>query len=314
MNGQRLITVIIPTLDKKELLKECLESLQKQTLSDFSIVVIDNASSDGTSEMLEKDFPSVLTIRNPKNKGFVAVNQGIKMAKTKYIVLLNNDAVAKEDWLENLLMEMEGKPSVSFAASKILQFNDRTKIDSAGDGFNLNIMAGYSIGKGDEEKNHRQSKYCFSATGGAAIYRRELFDKIGFFDKKFFAYFEDIDFGFRANLAGFKCIFIPSAIVYHRGGETSVHNSRFHLSLTDRNKVATVLKNVPIHFLLKYRRATFNLFFWPFVEVLKLNFSVWPFILNRIVLVLWLPNLLWERIRIGRSRVLTDEELEQVLI
>lgn len=310
----KLVTVVIPTWNKKKLLAECLESLQKQTLSAFQIIIVDNGSTDGTAEFVKTNYPQIKVIRNEKNFGFVAVNQGIRLSTTEFVVLLNNDAIAKEDWLEKLVQGLKRHTEAGFAASKMLK-QDRKTIDSAGDGFNLNIMGGYAVGSGElDSEKYAEERVCFSASGGAAIYRKKVFDKIGLFDEKFFAYFEDIDFGFRANFAGFKCIYIPKAVVYHRGGETAVHNSLYHLRLTDRNKIITVLKNLPFKYFFKYKRATFDLLFWPVIELFKQGPRVLPFFWNRLVICFWLLSIFSDRIKIRKTKVLSDDELEKLLV
>ncbi len=309
---QALVTVIIPSLNKKELLAEALLSLRAQTLKDFETMVIDNGSSDGTSAMVEKDFPEVTIIRNDHNRGFIAVNQGIKAAQTPLIALLNNDASADANWLKELVDGLKRHPDAWFASSKMVKA-DRTTIDSAGDGFNVNILAGYARGSGQKDApEFNREDYCFSTSGGAAIYKKELFEKIGKLDEKFFAYFEDIDFGFRANLAGYKCIYLPKAVVYHRGGETSKHNSLFHLRLTDRNKMMTLIKNLPVKYFWQYKHAAFDIFFWPLFE-LKQGPRMVVFFWSRLQVLFWLPLLLSERLKIARSRKITDRELEKIL-
>ncbi|HSX58183.1 MAG TPA: glycosyltransferase family 2 protein [Candidatus Saccharimonadales bacterium] len=309
------VTVIIPTFNKKDLLEECLNSLQKQALSQFDTVVVDNGSSDGTSQLIEEKFPEVRIIRNEKNRGFVAVNQAIVEAKTEYIALLNNDAIAVENWLEELVRGMERFPEAGFAAAKILQFSNKKLIESAGDGFSQGLLAGYSIGNNQpDNEDFNYEKFVFSATGNGSIYRKELFDKVGLFDKRFFAYFEDIDLGFRANLAGFKCVFLPKAVIFHRGGQTAVHNSLFHLRLTDRNKIITVLKNMPLKYIFRNRKASFDLFFWPFEEIFKLRLRFFYFAYNRLQILFWLPFILSDRFKIAKSRKITDEQLEKILV
>lgn len=308
------VAVIIPTFNKKDLLKECLDSLKKQTFSDFSITIIDNGSFDGTAEMLKKDFPESYVIRNSNNRGFVAVNQGIKISQGDFVVLLNNDAVADKNWLKELVEGLKRHPEAGFAASKILNYHKRNIIDSAGDGFSFAMMGGYSIGKGEKDgSKYAREKYCFSATGGGSIYRKSLFNKIGLFDEKFFAFFEDIDLGFRANWAGFKCIYLPKAILYHRGGETAIHNSNFHLLLTDRNKIITVMKNLPFKFFWHYKRSTYNMLMWPFIEFRMQRMKVWPFIKNRFLLILWLPQILFQRFVILTYRKITISQMENII-
>lgn len=312
--GDKKVTVIIPTVNKKELLKSCLRSLKLQTFKDFEVIVIDNGSTDGTVSMLQQDFSEVKIIKNSSNRGFVAVNQGIKQANSEFVALLNNDAVAKEDWLEEFVKGLERNPKAGFAASKILKF-DKVTIDSVGDGFNLNIMGGYALGSGEQDKEEfNQERYCFSASGGAAIYRKETFKKVGLFDERFFAYFEDIDFGFRANYLGFKCIYLPKAIVYHLGGQTSVHNSLYHLRLTDRNKIITVIKNLPLKYFLEYRKSSFDLIFWPVIEFFKQGPRVLPFFWNRILILIWLPVIILQRRKIMRTKIISDAEVRRLLV
>lgn len=312
--NEKSVTVIIPTFNRKELLKECLDSLKSQTFKDFEVVVIDNGSTDGTEELIEKHGYSVRLIKNKINKGFVAVNQGIEHSSSEFVVLLNNDAVAKENWLEELVKGINKYPEAGFGSSKILKKDGKT-IDSAGDGFNLNIMGGYAVGNSElDSDEYNVEKVCFSASGGAAIYRKNLFERIGKFDEKFFAYFEDIDFGFRANLRNIKCVYLPKAVVFHRGGETARHNSLFHLRLTDRNKMLTVLKNLPFRYFFKYKRATFDLFCWPFIEFFKQGPRVLPFFWNRVLIIFWLPSILLERFKNHRERVISDKDLERILV
>lgn len=311
---QPSVTVVIPTFNKKNLLKECLDSLKWQTMKEFDIVVVDNGSTDGTAELLEEASTRLKVIKNKKNLGFVAVNQGIKASKTKYIVLLNNDAIAEPNWLEELVKGMENDEKVYFGASKILKMEDKTKLDSAGDGFNLGLMSGYSIGHDQDQSKFMDEQYCFSASGGGAIYRKEIFEKIGLFDEKFFAYFEDIDLGFRAQFQGLRCKFFPKAILCHEGGSTAVHYSGFHLKQTDRNKMLVILKNMPVKFFWKYKKPTLKILLWPKQQIKEHQFKISDVILNRFIILVWLPIIFSQRYRIFKTKVIDDQALENLLV
>lgn len=246
------VSIIIPNWNGQEILKECLNSLNKQSFRDFEVIVVDNGSNDGSVQMLHKLFSDTVIIKLKKNIGFApAVNQGIAKSKSKYIVLMNNDTEAEKNWLKELVSVLEASPEYSIAASKMLFFKHRSKINTAGDQITRYGWA-KQRGFGQDQKVFNTQEPIFAASAGAAIYRRELFSKIGLFDEKFFAYIEDVDLCFRAQLAGYKCIFVPKAKIYHHVSLTTKKISNKGEYLTVRNTLLMVYKNFPTKLLFKY--------------------------------------------------------------
>ncbi len=213
-------SIIIPNWNGKELLEECLTSLAKQTDQDFEIIVVDNGSSDHSVEFLATNFPQVRVIPLERNMGFaIACNTGIRQAKGDRIVLLNNDTSQDEHWLEELNTALDQHPEVGFCASKMLNYWKPSIIDTAGD--NLGVARGFKRGHQQPDgPAYNKQEYIFAACAGAAIYRRQMLDQVGLFDESFGSNLEDMDLSFRAQLQGFKCLYVPTAAVYHKVGET----------------------------------------------------------------------------------------------
>ncbi|MGN0297597.1 MAG: glycosyltransferase family 2 protein [Lachnospiraceae bacterium] len=240
------VTIIIPNYNGKKFLKECLDALETQTSDDFDVLVVENASSDGSSEFIRAGYPWVKLLENETNLGFAGgVNVGIKACKTPYVLLLNNDTKVHSHFVEQMITAIEQSEHIFSVSSKMIQYHDHTKIDDAGDYYNLLGWA-FQSGVGHSVKKFRRPKKIFSACAGAAIYRREVFEEIGYFDELHFAYLEDIDVGYRAKLAGYDNIYWPKALVYHVGSGTSgsKYNS-FKVKLSARNNVYLNYKNMP---------------------------------------------------------------------
>lgn len=250
---KRTVDILIPSFNGWHLLNVCLNSLRTQTYRDFQIVVVDNGSSDRTGEFVRDNFPEVRLIELDKNYGFCgAINRAIEQTCSPYIALLNNDTEAEPKWLEELLRGFDRSKNVASCASKILQFNRRYLLDTAGD---VMTIAGFGYKRGWNQPDGQefdQENYVFSACAGAAIYKRELFEAVGPLDEDFFAFGEDLDIGFRAQLAGYKCLYVPKARVYHRVRATAGMNSHLSIRLHHRNLVAIVLKNFPLSLLVLY--------------------------------------------------------------
>lgn len=246
------VSVIIPNWNGKDILQACLESLAKQSYEDFEIIVVDNGSSDGSVEMLQKGHNTVKIVRLKENVGFApAVNKGILKSKAEYVVLMNNDTEAHQDWLKELVGALEKNKDYTIGASKMLFFDHRDKVNTAGDQITKYGWA-KQRGFGEDSKKYTKQEPVFGASAGAAIYRRELFDEIGLFDEKFFAYIEDVDICFRAQLAGHKCLFIPTAKIYHHVSLTTKKLSKIGEYLTLRNTLMMIYKNFPTRLIIKY--------------------------------------------------------------
>lgn len=243
----KYISIVIPNYNGLKYLKDCIDSLSMQSFKYFEIIIVDNNSIDGSCEFILENYPKVKLISLDKNYGFSrAVNEGIKVSTGEYVVLLNNDTKVDEYWLENLVKCIEKNNKVFSCCSKMIRYNERNKIDDAGDKYTI---LGWAFKRGDGSS---VDKYCkdavvFSSCGGAAIYRKKVFDEIGYFDENFFAYLEDMDIGYRANIYGYKNIYCSDALVFHIGSATSGsrHNA-FKVKLAARNNIYLMYKNMPM--------------------------------------------------------------------
>ncbi|MBI2861863.1 MAG: glycosyltransferase family 2 protein [Chloroflexi bacterium] len=210
-------SVIIPNWNGAALLPTCLDSLRRQTFSDFKTVVVDNGSQDSSTILIQEQYPEVRLISLPRNYGFSrAVNEGIRQTDSPMVVLLNNDTEAEPGWLETLHAAAEEYPTASFFASKILLFNRRQILHSAGDYYRIDGIPGNRGVWEVDDGQYDSSRDVFSACAAAAAYRRTLLDEIGLLDEELVAYCEDVDLAFRAQLAGHHGLFVPQARVYHR--------------------------------------------------------------------------------------------------
>jgi GT2 family glycosyltransferase len=240
------ISIIIPNWNGKKFLDTCLESLYKQTYKDFDIIIVDNGSEDGSVEFIKNNFPNIKVLSFSCNKGFAAaVNYGIREADGDYVFLLNNDTEIDEQCLKALTNAAD-KSEASIFACKMLDFFNRKIISDAGDCYSI---YGYATQRGNCQIDGGQfdkHEYIFSACAGAALYKKELFQKIGYFDEDFFAYLEDIDLGFRSQLAGYVCEFIPEAKVFHIEGGTSRNLNDFSFGYSLRNNLFVLAKNMPL--------------------------------------------------------------------
>ncbi|AEG18603.1 glycosyl transferase family 2 [Methanobacterium paludis] len=239
------LTIIIPNYNGKDFLKKCFKSLEKQDAS-FEVIIIDNASEDGSSNYIKTNYPEYTLIENQENLGFAAaVNQGIKASRTDYVFLLNNDVELEENCIFNLLKCIAKYENIFAVSSKMIQYDDRNLIDDAGDEYTL-LGWTKKVGNNKSPDLYTAKREVFSACAGAAIYRRRVFDEIGYFDENFFAYMEDVDISYRARIHGYKCLYCPEAVVYHLGSGTSGSKyNKFKTRLAARNNVYVPYKNMP---------------------------------------------------------------------
>jgi GT2 family glycosyltransferase len=249
---QPLVSVVIVNWNGMHLLGECLDSLLAQQAGDFEIIVVDNGSQDGSREYIQAHYRSVRLVALPDNRGFAGGNNaGIRIASGKYIALLNNDTRLDPAWLANLLREAEtGLAGTGMWASKILSYDEPSVFDNVG---LLLYPDGLGRGKGRLEKDigqYNQREEALFPSGCAGLYRKEMLDEIGLFDEEFFAYADDVDLGLRARLAGWGCIYVPAAKVYHKYSASSSAHSPFKAFLVERNRIWVLLKYYPLELIM----------------------------------------------------------------
>ena len=238
------VTIIIPNYNGLAFMEPCMKALDHQNFKDFSVLVVDNGSTDGSVEWLkEHGIPAVFLKTNTGFSG--AVNVGIKKAATPYVILLNNDTKADPDYVGELVRAMEASPKIFSVSSRMIQMYHPDLMDDAGDMYSVLGWA-YQRGVGQPLERYDKPFKIFSACAGAAIYRRQVFEEIGYFDEMHFAYLEDIDVGYRAKLYGYDNVYCPTARIFHVGSGTSgsKYNS-FKVKLAARNNVYLNYKNMP---------------------------------------------------------------------
>lgn len=311
-----LISVVIPNWNGKKFLAGCLDSLKTQTYEPIEVVIVDNGSKDGSVEYLQENYPYVRLVTFPVNTGFSpAVNAGIKASTGEMVALLNNDTVVDPNWMSELIKAMQEHPEAGSAGCKMLAYDDHTLLDGAGDGYRRGGLPGRIGHKERDTGRFNRKRYLLGACGGAALYRRELFDAIGLFDEDYFAYLEDVDLGLRAQAAGFKCIYVPTSIVYHLGcGTTGSGYSPLVVRLSARNNWNTIVKNIPMPLLWKFLP---HICFWQLYYLAVVTVrggQLVPWLKGTYEAVKLFPKMMEKRREINRLRKTSLEYMEQIII
>ena len=240
-------SIVVPNWNGADVVGGCLDSLLAQT-AESRIIVVDNGSTDSSVEYLRSNYPEIELVVLTKNRGFAGgVNAGIRRAVglgSKYIGLLNSDAITDKNWLKNLVDFLDKHPKAGIATAKILNQTGEY-LDSTGDIYTIWGLP-YPLGRREADTGqYDNQRWVFGASGGASLYKTEMFNEIGLFDEDFFAYYEDVDISFRAQLAGWKVAYVPKAVVYHQIGGTSNRIRGFATYHTLKNLPLLLWKNVP---------------------------------------------------------------------
>ncbi|QNM06847.1 glycosyltransferase family 2 protein [Qiania dongpingensis] len=241
------VTIIIPNYNGKKFMEGCMAALEGQAGLDFKVLLVDNGSADGSLEYIREHYPELEVIALDKNYGFSrAVNEGIRAAETPYVILLNNDTKVRPGYVAALVRMMDEHPEAFSASARMIQMHHPELLDDAGDQYTILGWA-FQRGVAHSTKRYRKPARVFSACAGAAIYRRSVFEKIGYFDEKHFAYLEDLDVGYRARIHGWQNLYCPDAEVEHVGSGTSGSKyNKFKVRLAARNNVYLNYKNMPV--------------------------------------------------------------------
>ena len=252
-----LVSVVVLNWNGREVVERCLRSLQGQTYQPLEIIVVDNASTDDSADLVRKRFSNVKMIVNERNLGFGGGNNvGIRASQGRYIMMLNNDTRLDPACIEELKRSLEKDQRYGACASKILLEYEDNLIDAAGI---VVCPDGLSIGRGRLEKGDQydEETEVFFASDCACLYRREMLEDIGLYDEDFFAYADETDMGWRAQLASWKCIYNPEAVVYHFHSASSGAYSPFKAFLVERNRIWVAIKNFPVSLLIFGQFYTF---------------------------------------------------------
>ncbi|MCR5249002.1 MAG: glycosyltransferase family 2 protein [Lachnospiraceae bacterium] len=247
------VSVVIPNYNGEKYLKDCLDSLMAQNVHSFEIIVVDDASTDGALAQARKLYPEngeaprIRYVTHSENIGFAGtVNEGIALARAPYVILLNNDTRVEADFVETLWKEIRRRDDVFSVSASMRNMQEPGLMDDAGDLF---CALGWAFSDARDRKAslYDKRREVFSACGGAAIYRKDLLEKLGGFDEKHFAYLEDVDLGYRAKWAGYRNLYAPDAVVLHAGSASSGSRyNPFKLRLTVRNQLYLLYKNMPL--------------------------------------------------------------------
>ncbi len=313
MRKSPLVSVIVVNWNRKHLSERVLRLLQQQTFQDFETVFIDNGSTDGSVEYLRPLFPGVRMYPLPRNSGFaVANNIGVKHAVSPWVVLLNNDAFPDPSWLENLLIAAQRYPKFAFFGSRLVQAGKRDLLDGFGDVYHISGLAwrqGYNMPVAVAPTTPRE---IFSPTAAAALYSRAAWMDVGGFDDNFFMYHEDVDLGFRLRLRGFRCLYVPDAVVYHQGSASTGVKSDFAIYHGHRNLVWTFVKNMPGKLFWKYLPAHLiaNIFFVAFYTLKRHPRAI---IRAKRDALLGMQRVWQQRQAVQKERLVSEESIDRVL-
>jgi GT2 family glycosyltransferase len=243
------VSFIIVTFNSEKYIADCLHSIENLSSADKEIIVVDNVSTDNTVQLIEKTVNNVTRIKSKSNIGFAGgCNTGYKHTTGEFIALVNPDVILDKDWLAQLLSytSTPQHEQTGIFASKIININCIPHIiDTAGDGFS-SFLKSFKRGEGENTSLYDKSEYIFGACAGAALYRRDMIREIGFLDRDFFLLFEDADYNFRAQLAGWKVLYVPTAIVQHKVRSSIGHLSETATYYALRNSELVRIKDVPL--------------------------------------------------------------------
>jgi len=311
---RRQVSVVIPNWNGEALLPTCLDALQRQTFSDFETIVVDNGSVDGSLDLLANVYPQVDALSLPQNRGYAGgCNAGLQVARGETLVTLNTDTEVTPTWLEELLGALECHPEAGMATPKVLLWDDRSRLHTTGDYVRTNgIPDSRGVWQRDEGQFDDQ-EHVFGASGVAPAYRSDMLRDIGLFDADFGSYCEDVDLSWRAQLAGYRCVYAPRSVLYHRVSATGGGPiASFHVA---RNTIWVLAKNVPSTVWRRHRREMLSAQWERFVEAARAwrGTAARATMRGQLAAVVGLPRFLGKRRQIQATRRVDDGYLESLL-
>jgi GT2 family glycosyltransferase len=306
------VDVIILNYNGRPLLGPCLDALRLQTFRDFQILLVDNGSTDESVAYLRNNYADIPLLELPSNLGFCGGNnRGLEVTTSEYVALLNNDTEVTPGWLQSLVDALDRFPEVGFCASRMVRHGDPQTIDTAGDLFYTHGV-GAKRGMGEPAERYGEGRKVFGACAGAAIYRREMLERIGLLDEDFVAMDEDLDLSFRAQLRGYQCLYVPEATVHHHVGASFAKVSGVGIGLARRNMVEVLLKNMPASLMLRNCLPILGYFLAGDLRWVARGYG------REVVRARWqnlrrLPRTLAKRREIQRGRTIGTSELNGIL-
>lgn len=255
------VIVIIVNYNGGPYLDRCLEALTAQTVLPRQVVLVDNASTDGSADRLQDTFPWLRVIRCMENLGFAAANNlAVACSEpSEWLALLNPDAFPVQDWLAILQQATRDYPQYAVFGSRLLDATNPGQLDGAGDCYHASGLSWRRWHGCSATERGLQVEEIFAPCAAAALYRRQVFIEAGGFDERFFCYMEDVDLGFRIRLLGHRCLYVPAAVVHHVGSGTTGTHSEFATYYGHRNLVWTYFKNMPLPWFWLYLPAHLSL-------------------------------------------------------
>ena len=304
--------MIVVNFNGRQWLERCLGAIRAQLAADDELVLVDNASTDGSVELVRDRFSDVRVLALDRNHGFAGGNNaGAKEARGTYLAFLNNDAIPQTGWLSALRRSLDRDPSVGLTTSQLVYLHDPSTIDSAGDGY-LRAGGAFKRFHGESSALAGVSGEVFGACGAAFMIRRSLFLELGGFDEDFFMVYEDVDLSYRARLRGHRCLYVSDAIVHHAGSGTLGRSSEAAVFHGQRNLEWTYLKNTPLALLVR-SFPSHVLYGGAAVAGYAASGGLGPCLRGKWAALKGLPNILRKRAIVQRSRVATSKELWRVM-
>ncbi len=309
-----LVSIVIPNWNGVPHLPTCLDSLRRQTYPHVEVIVADNGSTDGSLELLTRDYPEVQVLALGENRGFTgACNAGMRAARGEYIVLLNNDTETDPHWVGEIVAAFRRHPRAGIVASKMLLFDRRDIFHTAGDLYRVDGTPGNRGVWQKDEGQYEREEYVFGANGGSAACRRAMLNRIGLLDEDFFYSCEDVDLAWRAQLTGWRCVYAPRAVVYHKlsatgGGVTA--------SFYDgRNFIYVLVKDYPADLWRIYWRDVLRAQLRVTMEALRAwrGAAARARLRGQLTGLLGVPRMLRKRAAVQRSRTVDRAYLESIL-
>jgi GT2 family glycosyltransferase len=300
-NTEPDVSIVIVTWNGREYLEPCLTAVAAQEGIDAETILVDNGSSDGSAALVRERFPWVRIVSLTENHGFAGGNNaGVREARGRYVVLLNNDTVPEAGWLAALLRGREQGGPHTLASSRIVYMHDPRVIDSAGDGL-LRWGGAFKRHHGASVDVATESAEVFGVCGAACVIPKRVFDELGGFDEDFFASHEDVDLSYRARLLGYPCRYVADAVVRHHGSATLGRVSPFAVFHGQRNLEWMYFKNTPASLLLRTLPGHLV-----YTAAAALHFAraglLGPFVRAKFAALAGLPRLLRKRARVQGTR------------